>query len=51
MAAKKPTDTDRIDAIIALLAANGMSLPESLGGDPSPPEDVPASEAEAADAN
>lgn len=40
MASKKLTDTDRIDAIIALLAANGMSLPESLGGDPAP-EPVP----------
>lgn len=32
--AKKLSDTDRIDAIIALLAANGMSIPEALGGDP-----------------
>lgn len=46
--AKKPTDTDRIDAIIVLLAANGMSLPEALGGapPPDPVEDVTAAELE-----
>lgn len=48
--AKKLTDTDRIDAICALLAANGMSLPESLGGDPAPAadpvDDVTAAELE-----
>lgn len=45
--AKKPTDTDRIDAIIALLVANGMSLPEVLGGDPVPvEEDVTEAELE-----
>jgi hypothetical protein len=41
----KPRDTDRIDAIIAVLAANGMSLPDTLGGDPAPapePEAAPA---------
>lgn len=42
--AKKPTDTDRIDAIIAVLVANGMSLPEVLGGDPV--EDVTEAELE-----
>lgn len=44
MAAKKLTDTDRIDAIIALMAANGMSLPEALGGDPAPPSPEAAPE-------
>lgn len=42
---KTPSDTDRIDAIIALLAANGMSLPEVLGGAPAAsdePETAPA---------
>jgi hypothetical protein len=46
MAAKKITDSDRIDAIIAVLAANGMSLPEVLGGDPAPSEDVTEAELE-----
>lgn len=45
--AKKATDTDRIDAIVAVLAANGMSLPEILGG--TSPEPDPEPEIEPAD--
>lgn len=39
MAAKKLSDTARIDAILALLAANGISLPKELAP---PPKDEPA---------
>lgn len=51
MGAKKTvSDTDRIDAIIAVLAANGISLPEALGGD-SATSDETAIEPEAAPAD
>jgi len=30
-AAKKPSDAERIDAIVAVLKANGLSLPKDLG--------------------
>lgn len=45
MADKKFKLTDAEVAICDLLKANGMSLPESLGGDPAPaPDPVPEPE-------
>lgn len=41
--AKKLTDSEKIDAIIAVLAANGMSLPKGIDPAPEPaPEPVDA---------
>lgn len=44
MAAKKLTDSERIDLLCEVMARNGVTLPPELGGDPLPepdPEPVP----------